>query len=436
MKMEKRFVLTAKELKLHNEALTYARQHREAEQGLCRVLREIDLDKFYRKLGYARLFYYAVKELKLSESVANTTITVARKTRVIPELRAAVDQGQLSVSKASRIVSGLTKENASEVISFAQTHTSNEIDEEMARRNPEKPRRDSNRPIGNDKVELHVQISAATHKKLKRAQSLLASKGKPTNLDGVLSVCLDLYLDHHDPVRKAKRAEARAAQRAEQKTARPAWRNKEVQSENFAQHSMQNTVKTATAKTATAKPEPKTEQAKVEQSYPAASTEQLAEILMPTSASRSNTNKVIVESAEPAIAAERVLRPQEFCANRITDATSTKPDFKSSDNPATLRHRSSGRGTQRRKAIKAATHHAVMLRTGGRCAFVNERGERCNEDRFLHLHHIVPLSQGGSDDQSNLTCLCSGHHALAHQLSLALDSQITWLRSPQVAYRA
>jgi hypothetical protein len=353
MKMEKRFKLTAKELKLHNEALTYARQHREAEQGLCRVLREIDLDKFYRKLGYARLFYYAVKELKLSESVANTTITVARKTREIPELRSAVDYGQLSVSKASRIVSGLTKENASEVISFAQTHTSNEIDEEMARRNPERPRRDSNRPAGNDMVELHAQISTATNKKLKRAQSLLASKGKPTNLDGVLSVCLDLYLDHHDPVRKAERAESRAAKRAEQ-------------------------------------------------------------------ASDINTST----------------QAQEFCANRITDATSTKPDFKSSDNPATLRHRSSGRGTQRRKAIKAATHHAVMLRTGGRCAFVNERGERCNEDRFLHLHHIVPLSQGGSDDQSNLTCLCSGHHALAHQLSLALDSQITWLRSPQVAYRA
>jgi 5-methylcytosine-specific restriction endonuclease McrA len=198
----------------------------------------------------------------------------------------------------------------------------------------------------------------------------------------------------------------------------------------------QATAKTATAKTATAKPQPKTELAKVEQSYPAASTEQLAEILIPTSASRSNTNNVIVESAEPAIAAERVRRPQEFCTNRITDATSTKPDFKSSDNPPTLRHRSSERGTHQRKAIKAATTHAVMLRTGGQCTFVNERGERCAEDRFLHLHHIVPLSQGGSDEPSNLTCLCSGHHALVHQLNLGINGQITCLRSPQLAYRA
>jgi hypothetical protein len=340
-------------LKLHQEALAYARQHSEAEYGLCRVLREIDLDKFYRKLGYARLFYYAVKELKLSESVANATITVARKTREIPELRMAVDEGQLSVSKASRIVSGLTPSNAKEVVAFALTHTSNEIDEEMARRNPRQPRRDSNRPIGNDMVELRAQISTATNKKLKRAQSLLASKGKATSLESVLSLCLDVFLDHHDPVRKAERAASRAAKRAEQ-------------------------------------------------------------------ASDINTG----------------LQPQEVCANRLEDATPREPNSFMAGSPSLPRSTDASRGTQRRKTIKAATTHAVMLRTGGRCAFVNERGERCSEDRFLHLHHIVPLSQGGSDNPSNLTCLCSGHHALVHQLSLAINGQMSWLRSPQTAYLA
>jgi 5-methylcytosine-specific restriction endonuclease McrA len=145
---------------------------------------------------------------------------------------------------------------------------------------------------------------------------------------------------------------------------------------------------------------------------------------------------VIVESAEEAISAKVSLRPQEFCANRESDAAFAQPDLKSNDTPATLRHRSSNRRSPRRKTIKAASHHAVMLRTGGRCAFVNERGERCAEDRFLHLHHIVPLSQGGSDEPSNLTCLCSGHHALVHQLNLGINGQITCLRSPQLAYRA
>jgi hypothetical protein len=293
-------------------------------------------------------------------------------------------------------------------------------------------------------VELHAQISSATNKKLKRAQSLLASKGKATNLDGVLNVCLDLYLDHHDPVRKAKRAEARAAQRTEHgtkrseeritrcssaKTTKTKQKTKEVRSEQFAQHCMP----------ATAKPEAKTEQAKLELSNPAASTEYLAEHLTAASISLSNANNVIVESTDEAIAADASLHPQEFCVNRTTDtayAANAGPDLKSSDTPVTLRHPFLDHRTPRRKTIKAATHHAVILRTGGRCAFVNQRGERCNEDRFLHLHHIVPLSQGGSDDPSNLTCLCSGHHALVHQLSLGIEGQGTWLRSPQVAYDA
>jgi hypothetical protein len=95
---------------------------------------------------------------------------VACKSREIPELRVVVDEARLSVSKASRIVSSLTRENASEVIAFALTPTSKEIDEEMTRRNPRQPRRDSNRPIGNDMVEFRAQISTTTNKKLKRAE--------------------------------------------------------------------------------------------------------------------------------------------------------------------------------------------------------------------------------------------------------------------------
>jgi 5-methylcytosine-specific restriction endonuclease McrA len=358
--------------------------------------------------------------------VANTTITVARKTREIPELRAAVDHGQLSVSKASRIVSGLTKENASEVISFAMTHTSNEIDEEMARRNPRQPRRDSNRPIGNDMVELRAQISTATNMKLKRAHSLLASKGKPTNLDGVLSECLELYLEHHDPVRKAKRAEARAAKQTEQGSSR-SDEKKAATNEQNAQRAERK------FKPAQAEQRNQSEVAEHLQS-------DIAEHLAENPAQASSSGKCVRPRSEEA--SERTNESKtshqslEFCANRESDAAFTQPGFKSSDTPATLRHRSSNRRSPRRKIIKAASHHAVMLRTGGRCAFVNERGERCNEDRFLHLHHIVPLSQGGSDEPSNLTYLCSGHHALVHQLNLGIDGQISWLRSPRVAYLA
>jgi 5-methylcytosine-specific restriction endonuclease McrA len=89
-----------------------------------------------------------------------------------------------------------------------------------------------------------------------------------------------------------------------------------------------------------------------------------------------------------------------------------------------------------RRPLSASEKHAVFLRDQGRCTFMNERGERCNADRWLHVHHIKPVSQGGTNDLANLTVICSAHHDLVHQLSFALESQINWLREPTVAYVA
>lgn len=51
-----------------------------------------------------------------------------------------------------------------------------------------------------------------------------------------------------------------------------------------------------------------------------------------------------------------------------------------------------------------------------RQAILDETGECCEEcggtaiRRNLHLHHIVPIDQGGTDDRSNLICLCASCH--------------------------
>ena len=76
----------------------------------------------------------------------------------------------------------------------------------------------------------------------------------------------------------------------------------------------------------------------------------------------------------------------------------------------------------------AAQKHAVNNRTKGRCTFKDEKGHRCNSDRWVDIHHIKPRSEGGTNDPENLTTLCSFHHDLVHQLSMPIEGQITWLR--------
>ncbi len=58
--------------------------------------------------------------------------------------------------------------------------------------------------------------------------------------------------------------------------------------------------------------------------------------------------------------------------------------------------------------------HEVFLRDGGRCRWQDENGQRCCKSRWIEIHHIKPLSQGGNDDLENLLSLCSAHHKISH----------------------
>ncbi|MBI2605974.1 MAG: HNH endonuclease [Deltaproteobacteria bacterium] len=39
---------------------------------------------------------------------------------------------------------------------------------------------------------------------------------------------------------------------------------------------------------------------------------------------------------------------------------------------------------------------------------------RCEQKRWLQVHHIKPVSLGGGNTLENLTTLCSGHHRMRH----------------------
>jgi 5-methylcytosine-specific restriction endonuclease McrA len=68
----------------------------------------------------------------------------------------------------------------------------------------------------------------------------------------------------------------------------------------------------------------------------------------------------------------------------------------------------------RRKPIPADVRHEVNLRDQQRCAFILPSGLRCNQTRWIEIHHKKPVSQGGLNMPENLMTLCSGHHKLLH----------------------
>jgi 5-methylcytosine-specific restriction endonuclease McrA len=229
-----------------------------------------------------------VDVLGFSESVAYTHISVARKAVEFPEIIAS----GLSVSKLSRIVSSLTRENFAELIRFAAENTTAAIDREVARRNP-RALRESVRPRAEDCFELKIKTSKDFTRKLERVKSLQAQRGIDEGTGAAIEAALDEYLRRHDPVEKAKRGR----------------------------------------------------------------------------------------------------ESKKLCLNRV-------------------------RG---RVPLKAAEKHAVFLRDGGRCTHVDHLGNRCGSDRWIQIHHLKPVSEGGGNDPANLSTLCAFHHDLAHQLNFPLE---------------
>ncbi len=62
------------------------------------------------------------------------------------------------------------------------------------------------------------------------------------------------------------------------------------------------------------------------------------------------------------------------------------------------------------RALPQATRDRVFVRDGGRCTFRSPDNVRCNARHHLHVDHIVPRANGGSNAIDNLRLLCATHN--------------------------
>jgi hypothetical protein len=67
----------------------------------------------------------------------------------------------------------------------------------------------------------------------------------------------------------------------------------------------------------------------------------------------------------------------------------------------------------RARYIPAAVRREVYRRDGACCSYVDARGLRCTETRYLELHHLQPFAMNGAHEVANLALRCSAHNALA-----------------------
>jgi len=96
---------------LHEKAIKTAENYLHAESDLIEILQILDDSKAYRELGYRSLFEYGTQALKLSENVTYNLITVARKSKEVPQLQSKIRNREISLSNARMISPVLTPQN-------------------------------------------------------------------------------------------------------------------------------------------------------------------------------------------------------------------------------------------------------------------------------------------------------------------------------------
>jgi len=129
-----------------------------------------------------------------------------------------------------------------------------------------------------------------------------------------------------------------------------------------------------------------------------------------------------IEREDPVKKAERALAKRAAAAAAESGpASSERSERAESVRSELVRSKSRVRprksASVKRKPLTAHQIHTVNARDGRRCTFIDAKGNRCPNERWLHVHHLQSVARGGTNDPTNLTTLCRAHHALVHQVS-------------------
>lgn len=70
------------------------------------------------------------------------------------------------------------------------------------------------------------------------------------------------------------------------------------------------------------------------------------------------------------------------------------------------------------RTIPLSLRKKVLFRDGGRC-----QAPGCGRNRFVEIHHVLPVGAGGTHSLPNVLVLCGSCHALVHEGRLSIEGE-------------
>ena len=202
--------------KLSNQEIEFQTMNlvKEERNNICNqlmLLIEINIRRIPQAAFYFNIGDYCRRHLGMTKNQAWKRSQAVRVIQFFPKLLEFLRDGETTLTNVSLLSSQMTQANEASILQFLPNRSKRELEYflkaitksgEILNIEPE--------------LEMTIKIKKTTDEKLRRAQMLLSINKKTSpEINEVLDEALELLLEKRDPIRKAKRAAARLAQKDE-----------------------------------------------------------------------------------------------------------------------------------------------------------------------------------------------------------------------------
>jgi 5-methylcytosine-specific restriction endonuclease McrA len=191
---------------IHERAVKISGEFHKKESELLGVLVEVIREKVYEKKGYVYLLDYCRHALGLSEDIALTFMSIARKSIEVPKIKTLIDEGKIHTTNAKKVSRVLNQSNQELWLEKAEALSSRELEKEIARLEPDKAKKEFIKPITKTTSRMILDMGQDVEDLLRHVQDLLSKKfQKAVTLEETLKYLGEDFVRRHDPVIKAQR---------------------------------------------------------------------------------------------------------------------------------------------------------------------------------------------------------------------------------------
>jgi len=385
---------------LLRQLLQLVKQSRGVEADVVAHIGVVERRRLYAREACSSMFEYCRRVLHLRENEAYLRITVARAARENPDLLEMLRDGRLHLSGIARLAPHLTRENAQAVLKRAAGMSHREIRELVAELEPRPDVAAAIRRLPERRAPDTGSSPKLGVPELKVAERALPERGLP---------------DRGVPERGVP--ERGVPERGVPEVGEPGFAVSGVAvSELGAPRVESHAVKLGAIEPGVTAGAVRLE-APVESRVAAPVRPAVVEPLAPARYQvRFTASAELRDKLERLQALMRSSVPDGDLARIIEIAVSEKLQrieakrFGQTKSPRSEHSEVDTRPTSRQ--VPAAVRRLVHARDGGRCAYRDRHGRRCDKRHDLEFHHRHPFAHGGDHSPSNVTLLCRSHNNL------------------------